>query len=59
VPRDAVGDEGIGTIVVRGAGEAITQIELRPKPGLRIEIAIQETEAGVEFSAEELERHFR
>ncbi len=61
VPRDdgdAAGADA-GPITVTGSDEAIAHIELQPKPGLRIAIAIGETRTGVDFSPEELQRFFR
>lgn len=59
VPRDAVDADAVGGIVVLGTDETITRIELRPKPGLRIEILVGATQTGVTFSAEDVKRFFR
>lgn len=61
VPRDAEGEGGgaVGGIVVHGRDEAITRLELRPRPDMRIEILLEATQTGVTFSEEELERFFR
>ena len=58
-PRDAALAHTIGRIIVWGEETKVQQLEFRRSNSQRVEIIIDESQAGVVFSADDLKRFFR
>ncbi len=59
VPRDAKLVGMLGRIIARGAGMRMQQLEFRRSAMQRVEIFVDQSQLGVEFTPEEKQRFFR